>query len=214
MDTDIQDRTKEMLQLYIVRHGQTKWNVEGKFQGWSGAPLTTKGLHQVRRLKRRLRGIPFKRAYISPLPRTHRTAQILLENRGTPQILEPRLKEIHFGAWEGKTLQEIAKEDLQQASNFQEAPDKYEPSTGENFHEVQTRVISAVEDILSHHQDVPLLIVSHGCASKLMLSHFEGRPLRNLWHPPKLKAASLSLVEVKDGKTNIVLFGDTSHLMD
>lgn len=201
-----------MTQLYIVRHGETKWNAEGRLQGWSGASLTRNGVAQIRKLKQRLDDVPFKIAYVSPLERTRRTATILLREREVPLFLEPQLKEIFMGDWEGKTLEEVAREQPRKLSIFWEAPDKYNPHSGETFHEVRKRVVAAVEKILSRHPKGAVLVVSHGCASKILLSHFEGRPLRKLWDPPKLKEASLSLIEANDGTAKILLYGDTSHL--
>ncbi|NIQ04814.1 MAG: histidine phosphatase family protein [Candidatus Korarchaeota archaeon] len=200
-----------MSELYITRHGQTEWNAERRLQGWQGSPLTDLGVQQAKWLKKRLQHVNFEAVYYSPLNRTQKTAEILMQGREIPLIKEPGLKEINMGTLEGKTFEEVEAMYPTVFSTFWKAPHKYIPVTGESFFDVRRRVICAVESILSKHPSGKVLLVSHGCATKILLSHFEGRPLRKLWDPPRIQATSLSIVEVKDGKGTIILYGDTSH---
>jgi len=199
-----------MVRLFIARHGQTRWNREGRLQGWKDAPLTDKGVEQAESLKERLSEEDIDVVYCSPLGRTKKTAEIILEGRDLSIKEDKRIKEINMGKWEGTKGEEIKKIFPDLYFDFWERPHLYDPISGESFHDLKERVVSFIEEILEKHEDENILIVSHGCASKLMIAYFEGRTLSEIWEQPKLEAACLNIVEVKDGEPEIILFGDTS----
>lgn len=200
-----------MTKLFIVRHAETEWNRNGRLQGWKNAPLTDKGKKQAKMLKDRLNNEPIDIAYSSPLGRTCDTADILLDGRDVPLIKDDRLKEINMGRWEGVKSEEVKEKNPDLYNTFWSRPDKYEPITGESYHELQERVLSGLNEIIKKHPGENILLISHGCATKIIMAYFESKPLKELWNPPKIKEASLSIVDVKDGKPNILLYGDTSH---
>ncbi len=199
-----------MVRLFIARHGQTRWNKEGRLQGWEDAPLTDEGIEQAEALRERLSEEDIDVVYCSPLGRTKKTAEILLEGKDLSIKEDERIKEINMGKWEGTKSEEIKERFPELYSDFWERPHIYEPISGESFHELKERVFSFVEEVLEKHDDENILIVSHGCASKVMMSYFEGRSLRDIWEQPKLEEACLNLVEIEDGELQIKLFGDTS----
>ncbi len=199
-----------MVRLFIARHGQTEWNREGKLQGWEDAPLTDKGFEQARDLRGRLTGEDIDVVYCSPLDRTKKTAEIIFEGKNPSIKKDERIKEINMGKWEGTKGEEIKKRFPELYSDFWERPHLYTPISGESFHDLKERVFSFIEEILEKYDDENILIVSHGCASKLMMSYFEGRSLSDIWEQPKLEEGCLNLVEIEDGEPEIILFGDTS----
>ncbi len=203
-----------MLKIYITRHGQTEWNQEKRLQGWKDAPLTELGCKQAEALGRRLKEIDIDHIYCSPLGRTRKTAEIALDGNNIPIYFDERLKEINMGEWEGMKAEKVKEKYPKYYDKFWNAPDKYVPKTGESYPEVQDRVKDVLNEIVKNNSDETILIVSHGCASKIMLSKFEDRPLNKLWDPPRLIETSLSLVELDGKETRIKMYGDTSHLDD
>ncbi|MFW6065101.1 MAG: histidine phosphatase family protein [Candidatus Natronoplasma sp.] len=201
-----------MTKIYIVRHGETEWNRDGKLQGWKDAPLTEKGKKQAEALCERLKEVEFDAVYCSPLGRTLKTAEIVLDGKDVLLIEDERIKEINMGKWEGTKGEEIKQEFPDLYSDFWERPNLYIPISGESFHDLKERVIPFIEEILEKHEDENILVVSHGCASKVMMSYFEGRSLKDIWEQPKLEEACLNLVKIEDGEPEIILFGDTSFL--
>jgi len=201
-----------MTKLFITRHGQTEWNREGKLQGWKDSPLTEKGIEQARALRERLGEEDLDVAYISPSGRTVKTAEMILDGRDVKTIEDERIKEINMGEWEGTRSDEIKNRFPKVYSDFWERPNHYEPISGESFYELKERISSFLEEVLEKHRGENVLIVSHGGASKIILSLFEGRDLKYLWEPPKLRGGCLSLVEVEEEEeeSEIILFGDTS----
>lgn len=89
------------MRLYIMRHGETAWNVRRLFQGHSDIPLDEKGVALAEVTAAGLRDVPFDLAYTSPLRRARQTAEIILRGRNVPLVEEPRLIEIAFGECEG-----------------------------------------------------------------------------------------------------------------
>ncbi|WP_412973888.1 histidine phosphatase family protein [Paenibacillus sp. OAS669] len=88
--------------LYLTRHGETEWNVEGKLQGHKDSPLTNLGKRQAKWLGASLKEIEFDAIYSSPSPRTYQTAEIIREERKIELSSCDSLKEIGLGSWEGQ----------------------------------------------------------------------------------------------------------------
>ena len=96
-----------MTQLILIRHGETVWNQQRRMQGHSDSPLSETGMRQARLLARRLKQIEFSTLYSSDSGRAHHTARSVAAVTGHDIVLEPRLRERHFGAFEGLTGSEI-----------------------------------------------------------------------------------------------------------
>lgn len=105
------------MKLYIVRHGQTEWNVLEKFQGQLNSPLTEAGIEKVRKTAEELKNVVFSKVYTSQVGRTIGTAEIILEHNKNQIEREDKLElnklyelnEIYFGEWQGQTFAEIEK---------------------------------------------------------------------------------------------------------
>ena len=97
--------------FYLVRHGETKWNAVDRICGRSDVPLSEAGRRQAKRLAERLKPISFDALYSSPLKRAIDTARFISERIGLEPVLDDSLVELDYGQWEGKTLQEIIKND-------------------------------------------------------------------------------------------------------
>ena len=116
------------MRLYIIRHGETEWNVLKRFQGRSDIPLNDEGRRLARITAEALREVPFSRIYTSPLKRAYETAMIIKADRDIPVIEESRIIEIGFGEYEGlccgKEHYNIPDPDFM---NFFEKPEAYKP---------------------------------------------------------------------------------------
>jgi broad specificity phosphatase PhoE len=202
-----------MITLYLVRHGETLWNVEGKMQGWNDSPLTEKGIRQAQKLGERLKNINFDVIYSSPIGRALKTAELVKGFKNTPLVLDDGLKEIKLGPWEGKSIQELKEEEPEQFNNFWHEPHLYYFQGAETFKDVRERTHKAIDSILSRNKDKKVLIVTHTIALKSIMSKFEHRPIKNLWAPPRIHQTSLTVVKVDDDNNcEIIKYADTSHL--
>ncbi len=149
--------------LLLVRHGQTAWNLEGRYQGQADPPLNAQGRAQAEALAHRLRaaGEHPTAIYTSPLRRARATAQALAQALGAPLRTEPRLMEIHLGAWQGILAAEIARRWPQAFQRWEHTPWEVRPPGGETLREVQQRVEAALHAILRRHPGETVLLVAH-----------------------------------------------------
>jgi broad specificity phosphatase PhoE len=201
-----------MLTLYLTRHGETKWNVEKRMQGWQDSPLTEKGRQDAIRLGKRLEEVDLTAIYASTSGRTFETAQLIRGERLIPIYTEEQLREIYLGDWEGKTHEEIKEMDPIAFDHFWNHPHLYAPRRGERFIDVQNRAFAAIERIVERHSEGNILIVTHGVVLKTVIARFKNTPLQGLWAPPYMYGTSVTIVRVNDGKFELLSEGDVSHL--
>jgi alpha-ribazole phosphatase len=170
-----------MAELWLVRHGQTDWNVEGRYQGQSDVPLNEAGLNQARLLAESLRGSHFDALYCSDLKRASRTAEILGQELGLPVIVDHRLREICQGEWEGLLVDEIARRFSASVSAWENRTREVRAPGGESVAEVAARVAQAADAIALAHPGQRILIVSHGLALATLICQSQGIPLAEVY---------------------------------
>jgi alpha-ribazole phosphatase len=166
-----------MTQVCLVRHGQTDWNLEGRYQGQNNVPLNEHGRAEARALAPKLEGTPFTAFYTSDLQRAKETAEILSASVHLPITLEPRLREIDQGEWEGQLVETIRARYAELWRERTVDPASVRPPGGETVRDVAARVHAALDDIAGRHPDDPVLIVSHGLAIATAICKVRGIPL-------------------------------------
>lgn len=199
-----------MTTIYLVRHGQTLWNTEGRMQGFKDSPLTELGVTQANALSIKLKHIDFNKIYSSSLSRAYNTASILRGNRSMKIIKNDNLREIYMGIWEGHTQEEIEKLEGKELYNFWNAPHKYNPKTGEDFYHLTKRAVKEVEKI-AKEKDGNILIVSHAAFIKSFTTYISNLHIKHLWEAPFIPQTSLTIVEYEAGNWKIIKYGDISH---
>jgi broad specificity phosphatase PhoE len=165
--------------IVMVRHGETDWNRERRFQGRADQPLNEAGRGQARELAELLRDEPVSAVYTSPLRRARETAEILAGNFGLrPQPLDALL-EIDVGAWEGLTIDEVRAAYPGRADeNWRSGWDE-----GETYDELSRRVLPALVELGTKHEGGHVLAVTHAgplraaVAAAMGLSYEDARPL-------------------------------------
>jgi broad specificity phosphatase PhoE len=145
--------------LLLVRHGETDWNRDGRWQGHSDTKLNEVGRRQARELAEGLKGVDV--IYSSDLARARETAEIVGERLGLDVHLEPRLRERSFGAWEGLSSAEIEADFADQHRRWQ-AGDGFGADDAEPFDAFAARVRSGLDEILARHPRKSVLVVAHG----------------------------------------------------
>ena len=193
--------------IYLIRHGQTEWNVQRRMQGRQDSPLTELGLEAAKQLTPELPTIGT--IYSSPSGRTVQTANILFQ--GLEIFCDDRLREIHLGDWEGRLQADLDLEDPEMHSNFWNAPHRFQKEGAETFSDVAERAADFFQDITSRHLGETIAIVSHTTVIRSILFSIEPRPMSDFWHPPAIYPASVSEVDIVDGIPRIVRFGCTAH---
>ena len=147
--------------IVLIRHGETDWNIEGRYQGQADPPLNSRGVLQAQQLAVELRNSGLQILYTSPLQRAKQTAQILSDELGIPEMDEPRLMEIHQGDWQTRLRSEIETLYPEIFKKWETNPWQITPPGGEHLSEVQTRVTAAVDDILLRNTHQKIGLVTH-----------------------------------------------------
>jgi probable phosphoglycerate mutase len=163
--------------VLVLRHGQTQWNADGRWQGWTDVDLSETGVAQAEAAASRLQVLatarPFERVVASDLLRARRTAEIVAARLGVARVeVEPGLRERHIGDWAGRTTAEIN----DQWSGAIEAwrAGRGDPPAGEGEARFVERIAAALLRIVQHPPVT--LVVSHGGVIRTLERHFGARP--------------------------------------
>jgi broad specificity phosphatase PhoE len=172
-----------MKTIYLVRHGMTQANADGRFQGWENHHLNETGLIQAKSLAERAKGLKLSALYASDLVRTHETLAPLSEMKHLPIITKEGLKEISFGDWEGEKITDIQRTQGKLLDTlWRHAADAHIPG-GEDLFTAQKRGWEAFDAIrLEMAENTKVMVASHGGMIRLLLSKILDANLNQIWH--------------------------------
>ena len=169
--------TTKKTTLWVIRHGETIWNAEERFQGHGDSPLTANGRRQVEALAERMKGIDVDLLIASDLGRAQESAAIIAASTGHPIHTDSRLRERSFGLLEGLTAVEIRKgfpgvyEQM-----YADAPD-YAPPEGESLRQHYQRNIAFIEELVATRPGITAALVVHGGVLDSLFRHTARLPL-------------------------------------
>ncbi len=198
-------------EIILIRHGETVWNLERKFQGQLNSPLTERGIAQAQALAVRLQHDRLSHIYSSNLGRCYQTAQYVATIRGQPIIVDERFCERNYGPFQGLTRQEVQDNYPQLYENDKSGNPDYVIPNGESKREVLQRALTALEELSQRHVGERFLVVTHGAVLSILFRHFLGIPL----HTPrlfKITNVGFNLVSINEGHWLVETLGDVSHL--
>ena len=191
------------MKLYIIRHGETPWNAEGRLQGQTDIPLNENGIRLAKITGEALKDVPFDFAISSPLKRARQTAELVLAGRQIPVLEDARIEELSFGSWEGlgcrKANFEIPSEHFQ---DFYKDPFHFQTAAdGETIEQLCVRTKAFWDDLVNNPdwQDKTILIASHGCACRGIL-HNVYEDKTDFWHGKVPPNCAVNIVSAEDGK--------------
>lgn len=153
-------RLEHSTRLIVLRHGQTDWNAQQRFQGQAEVPLNDNGRRQAEAARGALAGVHLDAVYASPLSRALDTAGIVRPGVGIR--IDPRLMEIDVGSWSGLTWDEVKASMPDYEAKYANGVDFRRSAEGETLADVVARGLPAVEEIARAHEGGTVLIVSHG----------------------------------------------------
>ena len=174
-----------MTALYLVRHGESTWNESRRLQGQADPPLSLEGRNQVRALGRTLEGIAFDRIVSSDLQRTRQTVDLLGTDR---PVLEPGLREIHVGDWQGRPIADLIAENGSAYAGWRRGT--HTPPGGEPWPDFCRRVGAALDSLVDGG-DQRILAVTHGGVIRAIMQSVVGL---NLTQIEAVAPASITLV--------------------
>ena len=170
-----------MTRLLLIRHGETDWNQEGRWQGQADVPLNEAGRRQAERISELLEECPIEAVYSSDLQRACETARVLAAEKGLPLVVDERLREIHQGDWQGLKVSEI---EASYGRLFKERNSdllNVAPPGGETATLVKQRMLAAICDILAQHTGKTVAIFSHGFSLAVLRAHYLDLPAERIW---------------------------------
>ena len=205
-----------MLQVYLVRHGETQWNAERRIQGQSDSPLTEKGVQQAWQVAERARTLGITHVITSDLGRTQQTARIIADACGCDVMLEPRLRELDMGVLEKRHIDTLTKAEEDWRRTLVNGTEDGRIPEGESMQELSVRMHAALAECLKLPAGSRPLLVSHGIALGCLVSTILGLPAyaeRRL----RLRNCSISRIDYQESLWLasgwvVEMAGDISHL--
>ncbi|RRR71520.1 MAG: histidine phosphatase family protein [Candidatus Viridilinea halotolerans] len=202
-----------MTTVYLIRHGETDWNMSGRWQGHADVPLNDIGFRQARLVAQRLatQGVQFDAIYSSDLARAYQTAwEIGAAVRVAVQLL-PNLREIDVGSWSGLTHAEIKASYPTEIALIEKGQDL--PRGGaETTSALRKRVVEAVSALAHHHRGATLGLITHGGCIRMLLAHANNQAGSDFRQFPHIGNTSISVVRIKGEQWHAERVNDMSHL--
>ena len=204
------DKIPEM-EVTLIRHGETEWNVQRRFQGHLDSPLTETGLRQTKALGERFRDAKLDLVYSSDLMRTRRTAEALVSGNGHEIRFDQRLREKNLGIFEGLNVEEIQTRYPDDFKAFRNGGSQHRIEQGESSLSLLERARKFLKEVLLEHEGKRIAVVTHGGFVRVILKHSLGlsqdTPTRFL-----IQNTSVHQVVWRKDRWIVTLLGDISHL--
>ncbi len=169
-----------MLELILVRHGETDSNKKGTYLGWTDVELNEQGLRQARGARDRLEGTRVDEIYCSPLKRAVKTAEIINENLNVRLRLSDALKERNFGIWDDLTYNEIIKGFPEQHALWVSDHINYCVEGGESTIQAYGRITEFIDRLICNRQGTFMIVTHMGCVRKI-ISYLLGMKIEDSW---------------------------------
>ncbi len=163
-----------MTSIILVRHGETDWNVTGRYQGQADPPLNARGLAQAKRVAKSLQTeTHLDILFASPLKRAFQTAQQIADLLRIPLFEDNRLMEIHQGDWQTRLRSEIETLYSDLFHRWETEPWQVTPPGGEHLSQVQKRVYAMVDEVVSRYPDKYIGLVTHRIPIALLKMRYQ-----------------------------------------
>ncbi len=201
-----------MLTLHLVRHGDTMQAAEGYFAGDIDPPLTERGRAQAEAVGRVASRLSLTAVYVSPKLRARQTAEPILRACSLEPVVEEGLREIAYGAWEGRKESEIKASDPEMFHAWTQDPALVSPPGGESAFAIAARALPVLVRARREHPDGHVLFVSHKATIRIMVCALLGVPLGRFRDRVACPTASFTTFEFGERGAMLQRLGDVSHL--
>ena len=202
-----------MTELILLRHGETDWNRELRFQGHVDVSLNATGLEQARRLAGRLAGTPAQHLYASDLLRAQQTAQPVAQELGLAATSDAALREQSFGQVDGMRVDDIKAQHPQAWESWLRFDQDFSMPEGETARQFHARVMDAVQRIVAAHEGQTVVVVTHGGVLDMVYRTARSLGL-NGPRQSEIPNAGFNRVRFRDGGIDILAWAEVQHLAD
>jgi len=201
------------VRILLARHGETVFNVEGRWQGQSDSPLTERGKAQARELARALAHESIAAVYSSDLGRAAQTAEEVATIHGLSVITDERLREIHTGDWTAKGRVEIEAGWPGGLQQWATQPSHFVIPGGESIYAAQQRVLSFFATHMPAHEGQTVVVISHGAVCQTILVDAMGKTVNDLWLKERMDNCQISRLEWTAARgLELIELADVRHL--
>lgn len=199
--------------LLLARHGQTEWHHDNRYAGRSDIALNGVGHREAEILARRAREEEPASVICSQLTRAIDTARPVAAACGVELEIEERLREVDFGAWEGKTLEEVREDNPDQVDKFERNPDNAPFPNGEPLPDAAARALEVYRELHQRYGGQKVLVIAHNTLLRLSLCAMLEVPLRNYRKRlPRIVNAAVSEVRFVSEEGALYSLNDSEHL--
>ena len=199
--------------IYIVRHGQTEWNLLGKTQGHGNSDLTPKGIEQAELLADSMTKYPIDYIYSSDLGRAYQTAEIIGNKLNIEVEKTEALREMNFGTWEGRIIKDIIEEDPELYKMGRNEPHLAKIPQGETLSQIKERTDAFIKEINEKYDGKHIVLVTHSLCARIMLLSFLDSDVKNIYRINQANTA-LNIIELRDYGPVVMKMNDTTHIIN
>jgi phosphoserine phosphatase len=200
-----------MTSIYLVRHGQTAWNKEEIFRGRKDVPLNETGLREAELAAGYFNDLEIHGVYSSPLSRAWQTAEEIATRHSLEVCRLEGLIDMSFGAWEGRTLEEIKNNESALYPLWRDRPHLVQFPEGESLDRVRDRAMAALEALVQAHSEETLVLVSHRVINKVLICAMLGLDNSHFWQIGQ-DTTAINLIHHRNGKYVLSLMNESCHL--
>jgi len=197
--------------LIAIRHGETEWNSEGRYQGHLNSVLNREGLAQAQALGERLAAEPFDLLLSSDLGRALQTASAIAMRSGHEIVVEPRLRERRMGIFQGLTPDEVQARYPDEYARFKSHDPDYAIPDGESMRQLYQRSVACFSELAERHAGLTLAVVSHGGVLAMLYRHAKALPLDAPRDFP-LHNTGINRFRRRGSAWEVQIWGDIGHL--
>ncbi len=200
-----------MVRIILVRHGETNWNLQGRYQGQEDTRLSEKGFLQAQLLAKGLEKVHIDACVSSPLKRSLLTCKTCAALHKLPVTVDGRIIEINHGTWEGELAGDIEARYPEEFKLWHTAPHKVQMPGGENLEDVRRRSREAFDSYAAEYDGKTILVAAHDAVNKAIICDILGLDMSRFWSI-KQDNACINVLECNNGEWRLVLLNNTNHL--
>jgi probable phosphoglycerate mutase len=202
------------LKLYLLRHGETEASFTGGYCGLTDVELTSVGHQMAEDFGAAYQQHPWQAIYCSPLKRTRDTAAPLCRLSGREPLLREGLRELEYGKWEGKSVDEVVRDHAKDYERWLADAGWNSPTGGERGIDVARRALDVLDEIQDTHGEGDVLVVSHKATIRILICALLGIDVGGYRDRVGIPVASLAVVEFHGNGPRLARLGDRSHLRE
>ena len=199
--------------IYLIRHGETEWNLNGRWQGHADVPLNPLGVRQAQLVAHRFLSeqLQVDALYSSDLDRAYQTARAIGNTMKLELQALPELREIDVGRWSGLTYEEIRIHYPDEIAMIEQGHD-IPRGGGESLAALRRRIVAAVESLVARHPHATLALVTHGGSIRMLLAHADGRSDFSRHSYLHIGNTSISTIQIRREGWRTIQMNDMRHL--